>query len=75
VSQVARIKVCLNGARSRQEHPAVPVTAGQLVHRAGQLGLATRIGLEDTITGPVGEPVSGNAELTQKALAIWTAAA
>jgi len=46
-----------------------------LVHRAGQLGLATRIGLEDTITGPAGEPVSGNAELTQMALAIWTAAA
>jgi uncharacterized protein (DUF849 family) len=45
-----------------------------LVRRAGQLGLATRIGLEDVLTGPEGEPVTGNADLTRRALAIWTAA-
>jgi uncharacterized protein (DUF849 family) len=45
-----------------------------LVRRAGQLGLATRIGLEDVITGPGGEPVTGNADLTRRALDIWTAA-
>jgi uncharacterized protein (DUF849 family) len=36
--------------------------------------LPTRIGLADTTTGPEGQPVSGNAELTRLALAIWTAA-
>jgi uncharacterized protein (DUF849 family) len=45
-----------------------------LARRAGQLGLATRIGLEDVLTGPGGEPVTGNAALTRRALAIWTAA-
>jgi uncharacterized protein (DUF849 family) len=45
-----------------------------LVRRAGQLGLATRIGLEDVLTGPEGEPVTVNADLTRRALAIWTAA-
>jgi uncharacterized protein (DUF849 family) len=44
------------------------------VRRAGQLGLATRIGLEDVLTGPDGEPVTGNADLTRRALAVWTAA-
>jgi uncharacterized protein (DUF849 family) len=42
-----------------------------LVRRAGQLGLATRIGLEDVLTGPDGKPVAGNAELTKQALALW----
>ena len=41
-----------------------------LVTLAGELGLATRIGLEDTITGPAGEPVSGNADLVRLALAL-----
>lgn len=50
-------------------------TCWLLVRRAGQLGLATRIGLEDVTTGPAGEPISGNAELTRQALDIWTAAA
>jgi uncharacterized protein (DUF849 family) len=45
-----------------------------LVAHAGKLGLATRIGLEDTTAGPDGQPVSGNAELVQLALAMWTAA-
>jgi uncharacterized protein (DUF849 family) len=46
-----------------------------LIAQAGRLGLATRIGLEDTLAGPDGEPVSGNAELVGLALARWTAAA
>jgi len=45
-----------------------------LVRQAGRLGLPTRIGLEDITTGPEGQPVSGNEELTRLALAVWTAA-
>jgi beta-keto acid cleavage enzyme len=40
-----------------------------LVALAGELGLATRIGLEDATTGPAGQPVSGNADLVRLALA------
>ena len=39
-----------------------------LVAHAAREGLPTRIGLEDTTTGPDGEPVSGNAELVRLAL-------
>jgi uncharacterized protein (DUF849 family) len=46
-----------------------------LVSRAAELGLPTRIGLEDTVTGPKSHPVSGNAELVRLALAAWTSAA
>jgi uncharacterized protein (DUF849 family) len=46
-----------------------------LVTLAGRLGLPTRIGLEDTVTGPQGQAVSGNAELVRLALAAWTSAA
>ena len=45
-----------------------------LVDLAGELGLPTRIGLEDTLTGPAGEPVSGNADLVRLALATLQAA-
>jgi uncharacterized protein (DUF849 family) len=45
-----------------------------LVRHAGRLGLPTRIGLEDTTTGPDGQQVSGNAELVRLALAEWTTA-
>jgi uncharacterized protein (DUF849 family) len=45
-----------------------------LVARAGTLGMATRIGLEDTLTGPDGIPVSGNADLIRLALPVWAAA-
>jgi uncharacterized protein (DUF849 family) len=41
-----------------------------LVAHAGQLGVPTRIGLEDCTAGPDGEPVSGNAELVRLALAV-----
>ena len=46
-----------------------------LVAHAGARGLPTRIGLEDTVTGPDGAAVSGNAELVRLALPIWAAAA
>jgi uncharacterized protein (DUF849 family) len=40
-----------------------------LLRHAARLGLAARIGLEDTITGPDGEPVRDNAHLVELALA------
>ncbi|GAA3418130.1 hypothetical protein GCM10018952_52610 [Streptosporangium vulgare] len=40
-----------------------------LLDEAGQSGLATRIGLEDVLHSPVGDPVSGNAELVRLARA------
>jgi len=45
-----------------------------LIGHAGRLGLPARVGLEDTVTGPGGGPVSGNAELVELGLAAWTAA-
>jgi len=45
-----------------------------LVAHAGRLGLATRIGLEDVLTGPDGKDVPGNAELVRLALVEWTTA-
>lgn len=45
-----------------------------LVAHAGRLGLATRIGLEDVLTGPDGGDVLDNAELVRLALVEWTAA-
>jgi hypothetical protein len=44
-----------------------------LVTHAGRLGLPTRIGMEDTTTGPTGQPVTDNAELVRLALTIWNA--
>jgi hypothetical protein len=41
-----------------------------LVAQAAREGLPTRIGLEDTVAGPDGEPVSGNAELVRCALGV-----
>ncbi len=41
-----------------------------LIELAGKLGLPTRVGLEDTLTGPAGEPVTSNADLVRLALAI-----
>lgn len=46
-----------------------------LIRHAGKLGLATRIGLEDVLTGPSGEAVADNAELVRLAVAAWDAAA
>jgi uncharacterized protein (DUF849 family) len=45
--------------------------AWSLVAMAGQLGLATRIGLEDVLSGPDRRPVRDNAELVQLAMAVW----
>ena len=41
-----------------------------VLREAARRGLATRIGLEDTLTGPDGEPVRSNAELVAMASAI-----
>lgn len=40
-----------------------------VLRHAARLHLATRIGLEDTLTGPAGEPVADNAELVRLARA------
>ncbi|WP_203995428.1 3-keto-5-aminohexanoate cleavage protein [Virgisporangium aurantiacum] len=45
-----------------------------LVAHAGRLGLATRIGLEDVLVGPDGEPVADNADLVRRAVTVWGAA-
>jgi uncharacterized protein (DUF849 family) len=45
-----------------------------LVAHAGRLGLATRIGLEDTLVRPDGTPAADNAELVRLADEIWTKA-
>jgi uncharacterized protein (DUF849 family) len=44
-----------------------------LIGYAGRLGLATRIGLEDTLDGPDGAPASGNADLVRQALTVLAA--
>jgi uncharacterized protein (DUF849 family) len=44
-----------------------------LVELAGELGLPTRIGLEDTLLDPAGRLAAGNAELLEEALRRWTA--
>jgi uncharacterized protein (DUF849 family) len=46
-----------------------------LIAHAGRLGLAVRIGLEDVLTGPAGQPVADNAELVRLALGVWSDAA
>jgi uncharacterized protein (DUF849 family) len=50
-------------------------TCWPLIRHAGRLGLATRVGLEDTLASPDGDPVSGNVELVSLALAAWADAA
>jgi uncharacterized protein (DUF849 family) len=62
---------------ARLDHLGVPgprllhgeAPAWILVDETGQLGLATRIGLEDVLHNPVGDPVDGNAELVRLARA------
>jgi uncharacterized protein (DUF849 family) len=46
-----------------------------LIAHAGVLRLPSRIGLEDTVAGPAGQAVTGNAELVRLALATWRSAA
>lgn len=46
-----------------------------LIAHAGRLGLPTRIGLEDTLVGPDGTTITGNAELVTHALAVLAASA
>nr|WP_269329231.1 3-keto-5-aminohexanoate cleavage protein [Kineosporia babensis] len=57
--------------------PGVPILLhGELaacwpvLRHAATLGLSTRIGLEDTLAGPDGEPVAGNAALVRSAKAL-----
>jgi uncharacterized protein (DUF849 family) len=45
-----------------------------LVTHAGRRGLATRIGLEDTVVAPDGEAVRDNAELVRWGRERWTSA-
>jgi uncharacterized protein (DUF849 family) len=45
-----------------------------LVAHAGLLGLPTRIGLEDVLTGPQGQHVANNADLVRLALVEWIVA-
>ena len=45
-----------------------------LVAHAGRLGLATRIGFEDTLVLPDGRPAPDNATLVRHARAVWSAA-
>lgn len=40
------------------------------LRRAAELGLSTRIGLEDTLMGPDGSPARDNAELVRQAVAV-----
>lgn len=62
-------------ARLRRHGLGVPLllhgetdTCWPLVAYAARLGLPTRIGLEDTLTGPDGEPAADNAALVRLAL-------
>ena len=46
-----------------------------LIAHAGRLRLPTRVGFEDTLLGPDGEPATNNADLVKQALAVWTGSA
>jgi uncharacterized protein (DUF849 family) len=46
-------------------------TCWPLIGHAGRLKLPTRVGLEDSLVGPEGEPVAGNADLVASALRMW----
>lgn len=72
--EVLRRVDALDAAIPRLLHGEGPA-CWPLIARAATLGLPTRIGLEDTMAGPDGSAVSGNAELVQLALQIWTASA
>jgi uncharacterized protein (DUF849 family) len=41
-----------------------------LIAHSGRLGLATRVGLEDTLVNPDGSPAIDNADLIRRALAL-----
>jgi uncharacterized protein (DUF849 family) len=47
------------------------VACWPLITYAGKLGLATRVGFEDTATGPDGCPAASNAELIRQGLDVW----
>jgi uncharacterized protein (DUF849 family) len=47
------------------------VACWPLIAYAGQLGLPTRVGFEDTATGPDGGSAASNAELITRGLEVW----
>jgi uncharacterized protein (DUF849 family) len=55
------IKACLNGGRTRDEHPSV-------LRAAIRLGRDIRVGLEDTTVLADGRVASGNGELVEAAV-------
>ncbi len=67
----------LLGAARRRLPPDLPLLlhgeddgAWPVLALAAREGVQTRIGLEDVLTGPTGEPVAGTAELVRAALAL-----
>jgi uncharacterized protein (DUF849 family) len=72
--QVLRRVEALSATIPRLLHGEGP-SCWPLIAHAGTFGLPTRIGLEDTVFGPDGSAVSGNAELVRLAVQIWQAAA
>ncbi len=65
------IKACLNGDRTRDEHPSVRQTPAELAAEAAaaiRMGRDIRIGLEDTTVLPDGRVASGNGELVEAAV-------
>jgi uncharacterized protein (DUF849 family) len=74
--EVARAGELLGAAR-RQLSPELPLLlhgedagAWPVLALAVREGVQTRIGLEDVLTGPAGEPVGGTADLVRAALAL-----
>lgn len=65
-----RILAALDGLPGQRLLHGEEDAAWPLVGMAGPLGLDTRIGLEDTLVGPAGEPVRDNAELVSHAVAL-----
>lgn len=71
------LKAYLNGPRPRESSPAVPILPAEIAQDgrnavdAGAVaqGYATRIGFEDTLVLPNGEPARDNAELIRTARA------
>lgn len=69
------VKACINGARTPDQHPNLPVTGAQVVdaavgaaRHAGACGLQTRIGMEDTLRLSDGSTAPDNAALVTAAV-------
>jgi uncharacterized protein (DUF849 family) len=68
---LARLATTAPGARPLLH--GEDVSCWPLIGHAVRLGLPTRIGLEDVMVGPEGQPVGGNADLVRLALEFWAA--